>query len=55
MKISIKLRVFSDRSFERSHAEEWGWQQWGGEQQRGGEGGGVGAIVGVSSTSKNRP
>ena len=69
MKISIILRVFSDRLFLGSHGGRGctggllGREGCGGKSGVGGQqrGGGVGAIVGggstvgVSSTSKNRP
>ena len=63
MKITIKLRVFSDQLFERRHEGGGGGCTGGlmgrGGQQCGGGGGGVivgrGSTVGVSSTFKNRP
>ena len=66
MKTSIKLRVFSDRLFERNHGERevgFGGMHWGADGEGWGRatvGWGVGAIargstVGVSSTSKSRP
>ena len=57
MKISIKLRVFSDRLFERSHREGGLIGRGGGQQCGGGNSGGGGRDQqwGVFSTSKNRP
>ena len=65
MKISIKLRVFSNRLFEHSHhcgggvypggLMGWWWATvgWGGNSAVEGSGAMGGSTVGVSSTSKN--
>ena len=63
MKISIKLRVFSDRLFVSSHGRRRGgvhrWSDGEGVGNIGVGGnsavvGGAGSTVGVSSTSKNK-